>query len=531
VRRYWVPVTAGAFVIVSLSAGLYVANRQRLVAERRFSQLRQLARQVIFDTYNTIDEFPGAINAQTKLVSTATQYLAGLGADATRDKQLALEVAESYIQLARLQGVPGWNNLGRYAEAVENLRKAEKLLDPILAADPYNRQAIYLSANAAHDRATAADAAGQPVQMTAAAVKVHERFDQLVRLGNLTRKEINSATYIYAGLAEQHIRLHRFQDALRYAQAGIEISQTNSTIAGPRAETFGVLARAFQYLGDFQGALEAIRGARNETEKYRRYETDSPVYFWPPYARLILSAVRSQEGLILAEDGGIDLNQPREAAILFREAYEAVEENATKEPKDYLSRGHVAEDGLYLGNVLRQSSPRQALELYDHGLTRIREVPSDIQARRQEASLLAASSYAARSLHREHDARDRIDAAFRLLRDTKDYPSEAVKPGSEADATLRALADHYAETGDPRKALEAYQDLRGRIMKSHPDPQNDLLNAAQISQLDRALAALLRRVGGTDEAVSLDQNRLELWRHWDRKLPNNPFVQRQIAGK
>ena len=28
-------------------------------------------------------------------------------------------------------------------------------------------------------------------------------------------------------------------------------------------------------------------------------------------------------------------------------------------------------------------------------------------------------------------------------------------------------------TGDPRKALEAYQDLRGRIMKSNPDPQND----------------------------------------------------------
>jgi len=29
----------------------------------------------------------------------------------------------------------------------------------------------------------------------------------------------------------------------------------------------------------------------------------------------------------------------------------------------------------------------------------------------------------------------------------------------------------------------------------------------------------------------LDQNRLDLWRHWDRKLPNNPFMQRQIAGK
>jgi hypothetical protein len=242
-----------------------------------------------------------------------------------------------------------------------------------------------------------------------------------------------------------------------------------------------------------------------------------------------LSEVRSQEGLILAEDGGVDLNQPREAAVLFQEAFDAVEENARNEPKDYLSRDDVAEDGLYLGNVLRHSNPKEALDVYDHSLMRIREVPSNIQARRLEASLLAASSYAARWLHREGDARARIDAAFRLLRDTKDYPAEIIKPGSEADHAVRALADHYAETGEPNQAIEAYRDLRGRIMKSNPDLQNDLLNAAQIWRLDGALSALLRRLGRTDEAGSLDQNRLDLWRLWDRKLPNNPFVQRQIA--
>ncbi|HYW48314.1 MAG TPA: serine/threonine-protein kinase [Bryobacteraceae bacterium] len=243
-RRYWMPVTAAALVIASLSAGLYVANRQRLVAERRFSELRRLAHQVIFDSYDTIAGLPGAIDAQTKLLATATPYLAGLGADATRDKQLALEVAESYLKLARFQGVPGWNNLGRYAEAVENLRKAESLLDPIVAVDPHNRYAIYLSANAAHDRATAAEAAGQPEQMSAGASKVRERFDQLVRLGNLTRKEINAATYIYGSLAERYIHLHRFQDAVRYARMGIEISRSNSTVAGPRAGAFTVLATA-----------------------------------------------------------------------------------------------------------------------------------------------------------------------------------------------------------------------------------------------------------------------------------------------
>jgi len=312
---------------------------------------------------------------------------------------------------------------------------------------------------------------------------------------------------------------------------GIEISRSNSTVAGPRAGAFTVLATALQYLGDFQGALEATREARSEWEKYRRYETDMPDHYWPAYARLTLSGVRSGEGLLLAEDGGVDLNQPREAAVLFREAFDAAEENARNEPKDYLSRGQLAESGLYLGNVLRYRSPEQALEVYDHSLMRIREVPSDIQARRQEASLLAASSYTARRLHREGDARDRIDAAFRLLRETKDYPSETIKLGSEADATLRALADQYAESGDPNQALEAYQDLRGKILKSNPDAQNDLLNAAQLSRLDATLAGLLRRAGRSEEAAALDQNRLELWRHWDRKLPNNPFVQRQIARK
>src|SRR5262249_26229136 len=153
---------------------------------------------------------PGALDAQNKLVETATQYLAGLGSDAVHDTQLSLEVAQSYMQLARVQGVPAWNNFGRYAEAAENVRKAETFADAVLASDPYNREALYVSANAAHDRASIGSAAGSPDQVIAGGLKVRQRFDQLVRLGNLTRKEMNAATYIYADLADDHTALHRF---------------------------------------------------------------------------------------------------------------------------------------------------------------------------------------------------------------------------------------------------------------------------------------------------------------------------------
>ena len=191
----------------------------------------------------------------------------------------------------------------------------------------------------------------------------------------------------------------------------------------------------------------------------------------------------------------------------------------------------MAQVGRYLGDVLRHSNSKQALDVYDQSLLRIREVPNDVAARRVEALLLAGSSYPARWIHREHDARERIDAAFRLLGETKDYPAETIKAGSEADTAVRALADHYAETGQPNKAIELYQELRRKIIASNPDPQSDLLNATLVSRLDASLAELLRRVGRTDDAITLEANRLELWRQWDRKLPNNSFVQRQLARK
>ena len=244
---------------------------------------------------------------------------------------------------------------------------------------------------------------------------------------------------------------------------------------------------------------------------------------------MIQYQTRCREALILGEDGSVNLDRPLEAAVLLQQALDALEPFVQKDANNYEARSMIAVGGHYLGNILRHSNPKRALEIYDHTLIRIREVPNDVDARRVEALLLASSSYAARWTRREDDARARIDAAFRLLRETKDYPAEAIMPGSEADSALNALADDYAETGHSIKAVDCYYELRRQIMASNPDPQNDLVNAARISRLDDSLAALLRRVGRTAAAAALEENRLKLWRDWGRRLPNNPFVLRQIA--
>jgi len=520
-RRYWVPLAAAALVVVSLSVGLYVANRQRVIAERRFGQLHALSRRVL-DLETGLATSDLAL--RNKLLSLSIQYLEGLGNEGLHDKALALDISNAYLRIARIQGVPEWNQQGHYAEAEKSLSKANAFADSVLEADPGSREALWLSANVAHDRAVTAYAERSYQRVLAYSPKVVDAFGRLTRLGNLTRREINDATYIYGDLAEVHLGLHRFSDAVRYARLGIEISKENTTVPGPRAQAFNMLAGALTYSGDFQGALDAIHESKKQLEQLRR---ENP---YPYYIGLILSQTRCREGLILGEDGGVNLNRPNEAAVPLQEGFDAMEQFAQLDANNNESRGVIAVAGHYLGDVLRHSNPKRALEVYDHSLVRIREVPNDVAARRVEALLLAGSSYAARWIHREKDARDRVDAAFRLLNETKDYPAGSVSAGSEADIAMRALADHYAETGQPEQALEIYQELSGKIMASNPDPQNDLLNSVYVSRLHTSLATLLRRMGKPDQAVPLEAGRLELWRHWNGKLPNNPFVLRQLEA-
>ena len=67
-----------------------------------------------------------------------------------------LEISNAYLRVARNQGVPEWNQLGQYAEAEKSLTKANAFAESVLRADPDNRQALWLSANVAHDRAVTA---------------------------------------------------------------------------------------------------------------------------------------------------------------------------------------------------------------------------------------------------------------------------------------------------------------------------------------------------------------------------------------
>src|SRR5262249_29590462 len=104
--------------------------------ERRFNEVRSLARSMLFDVYDSITPLPGSVPARRMVVSRAQQYLDKLAAEAGNDPDLLRELAESYLRLGDVLGRPYRPNLGDTEGALISYRKAQALMDGTLALRP-----------------------------------------------------------------------------------------------------------------------------------------------------------------------------------------------------------------------------------------------------------------------------------------------------------------------------------------------------------------------------------------------------------
>ncbi len=520
VRRYWVPVTAVALVLVSLFIGLYVANRQRRIAERRFAELRQLSNKV-FSLDRAIRDLPGSAGARQALVAASLQYLEGLRADARGDLALTQELADAYHQVGRIQGVPVELNLGQVDKAEESLRKADALADSILAVHPRDRNALFRSSCVDTDLTILLQLQHRNQEALACAAKAVQRVDTFMSLGNATPAQLKETLSNYGNIAVAYKNLHSYDNSIHYAQKQIAIARTLPSQRAQVASGLSFVASALRSQGQLEQALKTIEEARQTLETAK---DDNATATWFHYYGVLW-----RQGMILGEHDGVSLDRPREALEPLRRALEITEQAATKNPNDSSSRSRVASAALQIGNILRASDPQQALAIYDLGLRRLAELTPSTATRRDRAALLAESSYALRSLSRKAEAKQRIDLAVAFLAETREFPSNTIGFDGAAYPTLRALADYYAGAGDLRRAIDTYEQLIAKIAAPRADPLNDLGDATTLSHTYEALAALYRQTNQPAKYDELQSRRLQLWRHWEQKLPNNEFVMRQLA--
>jgi tetratricopeptide (TPR) repeat protein len=520
-RRYWVPLAAGALILTSLLVGLYVANRERAVAQKRFNEVRQLSNK-LFDIDRQVLGLPGSSKARQLIVDTSLEYLRRLATDVRGDPDLALDVGTAYMRVGRVQGVPISTNLGQADNAEQNLRIAEGLIHSVLAARPNNRTAMLRAAQIAHDRMVLAEARRPDTEALPLARQSDQWLGKYLSTGNVDAAEMNQVAMIGANIANWYVRKDLLDEALRLLRRTIEVARAaNQPEHATNAHI--IMARALRSTGDLDGALAAIGEGVSLMESL-------PVAQPTTWAITFGLALVTQ-GEILGEDNAVSLGRRQEAAEYFERCYRLAVDRARRDPDDALSRFAVSTRGIRLAGVLRHSDPRRALAIYDEALRHITEVKNNSRARRDEVRALARSTYPLRQIGRSDEARKRLDIAFSRLSELKLYPAEQVELGSEPDDALRAQAEYEAGKGHVLRGIETYQQLLGRIMASKPKPESRLRDATDLSNIYAAMAVLYRRARLADLASASETRRLDLWRHWDHKLPNNPFVRRQLAGK
>jgi serine/threonine protein kinase len=524
-NRTAVTLATAAIVLVigSLCAGLYVANRQRKIAERRFAEVRQLANKFIA-LDNEIRGVPGSTQVRMHIVLDSLQYLSSLSKDAPVDKDLALEIAYSYVRVAHAQGDPTSPNLGQFAEAESNLNNAARFVDPVLAKEPKNQRALFIATTIAHDRINLADSRGalrEELKYAADTAALAERF---MATQPVALRDLYSMRYFYVNVAGAYYAGREFDRVIQYSQQALKISLPGSRANALRGEILSNLAAAQWQSGDLDGALKTA----HESIDFEQTEATGG----EPALRINLANAYNLEGMILGrQDAEPSFDRSRDALADFQKALDIAEDLANKDSADYLGRHNVAIFGLEIGNIRRHTDPKAALAIYDYALGRIREVQPNASTQRDEAELLVGSSYSLRWLGREHDAKQRLDRAFKLLHVAQSDSADKVEPFSDAYNALRAQADDYAETGEMDKAIDAYRQLLDRLMTWGPRVESDLRDATCISRTWSALVDLLSQTGHRKEAKLLEAQRTDLWNHWSEKLPHAQILLRQSLSQ
>lgn len=520
-RRYWLPALAATVTISSLAVGLAVANHERAIAERRFTDVRQLANK-LFDIDERVSKLPGSTETRRLIVETSLEYLRRITADVHMAPALALEVGTAYLRVARVQRSDA--ALGQTQLAEGNAKKALALVDSVLATEPSNRIALLRAAEISQEQMQIASQRDQDEALQVAR-KTDQRLQAYLKSpaqeNPLDRAEAEDAILVLLNVANIYAFAEQFSDSISTSRHAIDLARTANWPAYAGAAELN-LAIVYQEQGRLDEALDAVREATRILEPAPGEKSvGKPLAY-------ISALIRA--GSILGENGGISFNRPDEALMYLEHARESADELAQRDPNQFGSRERVFSANVLMSGILSGSDPNRALELCDQALKRLAEIKERPIARLHEVEALAGSTYALRRLGRGPEAHHRLDIAFDKLLKLGAYPSDTIKPGSEVDKALSALAGYEGEIGNFQRSIALYEELLGKAVASGAKPRTSLADAVQESRVFAALGDLYRQTHQTDSQSAIESRRLELWRHWDSQLPSNSFVRRQLES-
>lgn len=336
VQRHKPAVLGVAAVVAALVGGLLTtlwqarqAERERDLAQRRFSELRSLAHAVVFDYHDAIADLAGSTEVRERLVKDALTYLHSLEASAQGDVTLQLELAQALLKIGDVQGDPFSASLGHPTEAQASYREAEALAARVLLEDARNPETTRVLAGVEEKVGALAEVDGRTSEAIEHYGKARARYAQLLESHPDDTRALRAMATQDLAIGQASTTEGRLDDAeaaLRRALEGREAVLTREKTPDSRRDV-AIARYALGQLhferGDAEQALPLHREALAALAALHQEQPDSA------RARRDLAVIRSSHILSLKMTGHLD-----EGVALARLSVAAVEALVAGDPKN-----------------------------------------------------------------------------------------------------------------------------------------------------------------------------------------------------
>lgn len=186
VARHRVPAALALAALLALVGGLTATSMQmhqtelqRQAAERRFEQVRELARRLLFEYHDEIQLLPGSTPLRRRMLEDARAYLESLAHEAAGQPTLQREVGVAYRRLGELYHAEARPSLGDVQTSLVLVRQGRDLLAQVAQAAPADEVTRYQLALADVALARSLRSAGDPraaLEPTLQSIALFERL-------------------------------------------------------------------------------------------------------------------------------------------------------------------------------------------------------------------------------------------------------------------------------------------------------------------------------------------------------------------
>jgi len=459
-RRNTLAVAAAAVILMSLIGGIIatswqarIAQQERERADRRFEDVRKLARSTIFELNDAIAS-RGPTAARALLVKQSMDYLDRLSRESGGNRDIQTELARGYLKLGDVLGNPSSANAGDTAGAIESYRKALAIQEAMARQFPGEREVQEDLAN------------------------VYQRLSGALR-----------TTGNYRGAIETDLRVIQIHEAMGAMQG------STPRLRRRLASGYYSLGDSLAQVGDWKAALDARQKALQLFEELSSAESAEGSKD---------ASLRSATAFAARSVGGalLELKRTRESLPYFRRALELHLNLAAEQPGDIIRKSQVAAAHMsYARALLDTGDAAGAIEHYGKARDiREAQASSDPNDWRMRSFLATTYTRLGQALLKKGDTAGAVEQFRKSLPMRRKLAAENpanVGAAAEVAESYGTLGDAFVAMGSPAQAVDMYRQALALLVSLEQTGRANAVMKEAAARLraavDKLSAASVRR--------------------------------------